>query len=142
MWERYTNDWLRTSVSAYWYKADALITLVPDPSALLGTTYVNAGQVRAKGLEFEAQMRLRGRVRGQVSYALQQATDQSTQQALINSPRQMLKARVSVGGPTDRSSIAVEAQYFSSRTTLADNTLPPVTLANDDADRARPRRSS
>ena len=28
VWERYTNDWLRTSVSAYWYKADGLITLV------------------------------------------------------------------------------------------------------------------
>ena len=22
VWERYTSDWLRTSVSGYWYKAD------------------------------------------------------------------------------------------------------------------------
>ena len=35
VWERYTNDWLRTSVSAYWYNADRLITLVPDPSTFL-----------------------------------------------------------------------------------------------------------
>ena len=60
VWERYANDWLRTSVSTYWYKADGLITMVPDASAFLGTSYVNLGQVRAKGLEFEAQMRLGG----------------------------------------------------------------------------------
>ena len=79
VWERYTNDWLRTSVSTYWYQADSLITLTPDSSAPLGTTYINEGRVRAKGLELEAQMRLRGGVRGQVSYALQQVTDQDTQ---------------------------------------------------------------
>ncbi len=30
VWERYINDWLRTSVSTYWYKADRLITLVAE----------------------------------------------------------------------------------------------------------------
>ena len=29
VWERYTHDWLRTSVSGYWYKADGLIALTP-----------------------------------------------------------------------------------------------------------------
>jgi Outer membrane cobalamin receptor protein len=140
VWERYTNDWLRTSVSTYWYQADSLITLELDPSTALGTKYVNEGQVRAKGLELEAQMRLRGGVRSQVSYALQQVTDQDTQQALTNSPRHMLKTRVSVDGPTPRSSIAAEVLYISSRTTLAGNTLPPVPLVelhDDPADRPR-----
>ncbi len=86
--------------------------------------------MRAKGLELEAQMRLRGGVRGQVSYALQQVTNEDTQQALTNSPRHMLKTRVSVDGPTPRSSIAAEVLYISSRTTLAGNTLPPVPLVN------------
>ena len=130
VWERYTNDWLRTSVSTYWYQADILITLTPDPSTPLGLTYINEGRVRAKGLELEAQMRIRGGAHGQVSYALQQVTDQETQQALTNSPRHMLKARVSVDGPTAHSSFSFEAQYLSSRTTLAGNTLTPVTLAN------------
>ena len=31
VWERYTNDWLRTSLSAYWYQADGLITLHSGP---------------------------------------------------------------------------------------------------------------
>ena len=130
VWERYTNDWLRTSVSTYWYGADGLITLMPDPSTPLGLTYANEGRVRAKGLELEAQMRLRGGVRGQASYALQQVTDQDTQKTLTNSPRHMLKARMSVQWPTVQSSVAFEALYLSSRTTLAGNTLSPATLVN------------
>ena len=49
VWERYTNDWLRTSVSTYWYKADQ-----PDHARRRirrrssGVTYVNEGRVRAK----------------------------------------------------------------------------------------------
>jgi outer membrane receptor for ferrienterochelin and colicins len=129
VWERYTNDWLRTSVSGYWYRADSLITLTPDPSTPLGTRYVNEGRVHAKGLEFEAQMRIRGGVRGQVSYALQEVIDQNIE-VLDNSPRHVLKARVSVDGPTPHSSISVEAVSFSTRITLADNELPPATLAN------------
>jgi iron complex outermembrane receptor protein len=124
VWERYTNNWLRTSVSTYWYKADRLITLTLDPSTFLGVTYVNEGRVRAKGLELEAQMRIRGGVQGLISYALQRVIDPDTHEALINSPRHMLKARVSVRGPTDQSSISVEAARLSSRTTLAGLSLP------------------
>jgi outer membrane receptor for ferrienterochelin and colicins len=45
VWERYTADWLRTSVSTYWYKAQNLITLTAtnDPGAFLGVTSVNEG---------------------------------------------------------------------------------------------------
>ena len=64
VWERYINDRLRTSVSTYWYKADRLITTTLDDSAFLGVSFVNQGQVRAKGLELEAQMRLRGESQG------------------------------------------------------------------------------
>ena len=130
VWERYTNNWLRTSISTYWYKADSLITLELDPSAPLGVTYVNEGRVRAKGLEFEAQMRIRGGVQGLASYALQRVTDQDTGEALINSPRHILKARVSVRGPTNQSFISFEALHLSNRTTLAGHSLPSRILAS------------
>ena len=82
VWERYTNDWLRTSVSTYWYQADSLITLTPDSSAPLGTTYINEGRVRAKGLELEAQMRLRA-VQGPSGVTrCNRWTDRDTQKAL------------------------------------------------------------
>ena len=96
VWERYVNGWLRTSVSTYWYKADQLIATVPDASTFLGSTYVNLGQVRAKGLEVEAQMRLMGGARTVMSYALQSAVDQETHAGLPNSPRHMAQARLSL----------------------------------------------
>jgi iron complex outermembrane receptor protein len=119
VWERYLDDWLRTSVSTYWYKADRLITLVPDASTFLGIAFVNEGEVRAKGLELEAQMRLRGDSRLVTSYALQSAIEQETRAGLPNSPRHVAKLRISVPGPIDRSFVSVEGQYLSSRGTLS-----------------------
>jgi outer membrane receptor for ferrienterochelin and colicins len=119
VWERYANDWLRTSVSTYWYKAERLITFVPDTSAFLGLTFANQGEVRAKGLELEAQMRLRGESRALVSYALQSAVEQETLTRLPNSPRHIAKARISLPGPTDQSFVSVEGQYLSSRGTIS-----------------------
>lgn len=130
VWERYVNDWLRTSVSTYWYKADRLISLQPDDSAFLGLTFVNQGEVRAKGLELEAQMRLKGEARSLVSYALQSAVGQESHARLPNSPRHMAKARLSVPGPMRQSFISVDGQYRSSRETLAGANVPPSANIN------------
>jgi iron complex outermembrane receptor protein len=132
VWERYTGDWLRTSVSSYWYKADNLITLRPtdDPSAFLGVTYVNEGEVRAKGLEFEAQMRLWRGADGHMSYAVQEAIDQATGATLPNSPRQMGKARVSAPLFGTGSSLAVEVLGIGRRQTLSGNWTGAATTAN------------
>jgi outer membrane receptor for ferrienterochelin and colicins len=130
VWERYTNDWLRTSVSGYWYSADQLITLIGDPSAPTGATYVNGQQVHAKGLELEAQMRLAAGLQGLVSYALQRAEDIQTASPLVNSPGQMAKMRLSVPGPYKRSFVSVEVLALGSRQTLAGDTLKPAATAN------------
>jgi iron complex outermembrane receptor protein len=130
VWERYANDWLRTSASTYWYNADQLIVLEPDASAPLGSSYSNENQVKAKGLEFEAEMRLAGGTQALVSYALQSAVDQETHTAVPNSPRQMAKARLSLRGLTPRSSVSLEGQFLSSRKTFADAALSNVTIVN------------
>jgi outer membrane receptor for ferrienterochelin and colicins len=130
VWERYLNDWLRTSVSTYWYKAHRLITQVPDDSSFLGVSFVNQGEVQAKGLELEAQMRLKGESRGVVSYALQNAVDQETHRRLPNSPRHVAIARISLPGPTAGSFVSVEGQYLSSRTTLAGSKVSAAATLN------------
>jgi outer membrane receptor for ferrienterochelin and colicins len=117
VWERYINDRLRTSVSTYWYKADRLITSVLADTAT-GSSFVNQGQVRAKGLELEAQMRLNGESRLLASYALQSAVDQQTHQGLPNSPHHVAKVRISLPGLTPRSFVSIEEQFMSSRATL------------------------
>ena len=124
VWERYFNDRLRTAVSTYWYKADRLITTTVDPDAFLGVSYVNQGQVRARGVELEAQVRLRGESRALVSYAIQRTNDRDTHRELPNSPRHLAKGRVNLPGPFRRSFISVEAQYLSSRATLPRPPLP------------------
>jgi iron complex outermembrane receptor protein len=130
VWERYTNDWLRTAVSSYWYKADRLITSVSDPTTFLGTTFVNQGEVRAYGLELESQMRLNGGWQALMSYAIQRNEDRDTQAELPNSPRHIAKARLSVPGPAAGSFLAVEGQFLSSRQTLSGSRVPNATTVN------------
>lgn len=130
VWERYTSDWLRTSVSGYWYKADRLITETLTDASFLGTTYVNAGEVRAKGLELESQMRLWKGAEGHLSYALQTATDQSTGLRLVNSPRQMLKGRISAPLLGADSSVALEVIAIGERLSVSRNHVPAATTAN------------
>ena len=115
-------------MSGYWYKADHLITLTAtdDPDAFLGVTYVNEGEVRAKGLEFEAQMRLWRGAEGHMSYALQEAIDQATGETLhqLSSSdgqgareRSALRQRVVArgGSPRDRQPSDAERQLDRSR---------------------------
>ena len=86
--------------------------------------------MRAKGLELEAQMRLKGESRALMSYALQSAVDQETHAELPNSPRHMAKARISLPGPTPRSFVSVEGQYLSSRETLAGSRVSAAATVN------------
>lgn len=130
VWERYTQDWLRTATSLYWYKAEQLVTQVFDPEALTMVSFVNQGRVRAKGLEFEAQMRLKGESRALVSYAVQRAEEEDTGEELANSPRHVAKGRISFAGPTRGSFISAEAQYHSSRKTVLGGEVDGATLFN------------
>ena len=119
-----------TSVSGYWYNADRLITLVADDSSLLGTTFMNQGEVQAQGLEFEAQMRLSGKLQSVVSYELQRAKDVDNGTDLVNSPHSMAKVRLSVPMPLRESTLAFDVRYTSSRRTLAGQRIPGVATAD------------
>ena len=130
VWERYANDWLRTSVSTYWYKAVGLITLVEDDNALLGGTFVNLDEVRAKGLEFEAQMRMRGESRALVSYALQSAVEQETLAELPNSPTTYRQGANQRAGPNGSVLHFLDGQYLSSRETLAGTKVSGAAIFN------------
>jgi outer membrane receptor for ferrienterochelin and colicins len=133
VWERYFAGSLRTSASAYWYQADHLITLISlgtDAAEFNSLAFANVGQVRAKGLEFEAETRFRGGVLGRVSYALQHTDNVLTGDTLTNSPRQMAKVRLSVPGPARGSFVSVETQYLSRRATLSGSSVAPAAVIN------------
>jgi iron complex outermembrane receptor protein len=126
VWEGYPNDLMRTSVSAYWYRAEQLITQVLDPEALIGTTFVNQNEVRAKGIEFEAQIRLLRGGFALVSYGARETIDQGTGATLPNSPTHTAKARFSMPGPFAGSFVSAEAQFLSRRNTVVGTRVGPA----------------
>jgi iron complex outermembrane receptor protein len=130
VWEQYASGWLRTSVSAYRYKAQHLLTLEPDVNGAFGVGYVNAGTVKAQGLELEAEVRLMWGLESLASYAVQRTTDAGRDVSLTNSPRHVAKLRIRVPGPTNRSSASVEWQYLSRRATPGGETVAPEAVAN------------
>ena len=132
VWERYQGHWLRTSVSGYWNDFDQLISLVSNPDATGDfdtLLFKNEGHVTARGLEVEAEVRLKRGVQGSVSYAFQHATDAANGQALTNSPHHLAKFRLSLPGPS-RGSFSVEMNALASRLTLTGSTVAPVAVVN------------
>ena len=61
---------------------------------------------------------------------MQRAQDSLTGSALVNSPGQTAKLRLSVPGPLSRSFVSAEVISMSSRRTLAGETLRPATAAS------------
>jgi outer membrane receptor protein involved in Fe transport len=130
VWEQYASGWLRTSVSAYRYKAQHLLTLKADVDGAYGVGFVNAGTVKAQGVELEAEVRLKWGLESLASYALQRTTNVDTDLSLTNSPQHMAKLRMSVPGPTARSFASVEWQFLGRRATPAGGTVSPEAIAN------------
>ena len=116
VWERYINDWLRTSVSTYWYRADNLITLVSDDSTSLGSSFVNQGRC-APRLGSAPRCGCRSEP-GADELAAQNATDQETGAHLRIHPVIWPRAD-SPPCPSARSFVSAEGLYLSPRNTLA-----------------------
>jgi iron complex outermembrane receptor protein len=128
VWEEYTGEWMRTSVSAYWSNAANLLSLVSDDEGVL--SYVNAGRVAARGVEFEGEVRQEG-VQWLASYAWQRARDRDSREELTNSPRHLVKSRVTLMGVTaDAATLGVELLATSGRITVARRSVPGHLVAN------------
>jgi outer membrane receptor for ferrienterochelin and colicins len=129
VWEQYTGTWLRTSVSAYRNRVSRLLALIDDPSEVHEFLFHNQGGATAKGFEAETEWRFK-HVEGLGSYALQETTDRDSGVRLTNSPRHVVKLRVSTPASRSFPSVAFETHHLSSRDTLAGNVLNPVHIAN------------
>jgi iron complex outermembrane receptor protein len=132
VWERYTGEWLRSSVSTYWYRAKQLISLTEDPTTFDGLSFVNVGDVRSQGVEFEAEVRSKNGIHGLASYTTQRARDWITKETLTNSPRHLAKLRFSVplAGVAAGSAASLEVHYLSRRGTLAGRDVNAVAVAH------------
>lgn len=130
VWERYTSEWLRTSLAAYRYEANDLIELrSTDPNDDRVLEFVNKGTTTAHGFEAEAEVRLKHGLHAFASYALQRGRDEQ-KQSISNSPRHLFSARTSVGDTTHDRFASLELLHVGRRLTLAGAMLSSTTLMN------------
>ena len=127
VWEEYTGDWLRTTVSAYRSSVSHLIELTVNDFD--ESSFENQGRVLARGLEFEAEVRSAGNL-FLGSYAFQRARDRDTDLELTNSPRHLGKLRWSLLGLVGESTLSLELQTTSQRLTVARQFVGGSAVAN------------
>jgi outer membrane receptor for ferrienterochelin and colicins len=140
VWEQYVGRCLRTSVSAFFYRASDLISQVPGGS--VGEfTFANLDKARARGIEMEAEATWR-EIHLLASYTHQDVDSGADHQRLSNSPRNMLRSRVT--GPLFRHTLfyGVEGLYTGDRQALRGGVaegavLGNVTLSTRELSRAR-----
>jgi outer membrane receptor for ferrienterochelin and colicins len=99
-----------------------LITLESDPSNGL-SIYRNSGNANATGMELEVNTRLPDGIEGTASYSITDIVGGVTEPLLRNSPEQLAKVNLSVPFWRRKILASMDAQYTSSRLTLAG---PPV----------------
>jgi outer membrane receptor for ferrienterochelin and colicins len=126
VWERYVGEWLRTSASAYRYEARNLISLHADDEGWYG--FVNRGVARARGAEFEAEIRTKQGIQILGSYVRQRSRDDSGN-LLPNSPEHTSKLRIE--GPVwGHGTAAFEVLRLSPRLSATGTTLDSATVAH------------
>ncbi len=120
---------LRLTADVYRNKISNNINQITDPADGL-LVYINAGQVDARGVEFEAERLWDGGTRLRTSYAWQISRDETTQAELVNSPRHLAKLNYSVPVWGDGLRTGLELQYASRRKTLAGRSANGHMLTN------------
>lgn len=130
VWERYTGEWLRTSLAAYRYDAENVLALEAlGPGLDSDYRYFNSGGATAHGLEAEAELKLKRGIHAFAAYALQRGRDQDGA-VMSNSPASLLTLRGSLGAPATGRFASIELVHLGERRTIADRTLSAATLVN------------
>ena len=127
--ERYLGQQLRLTATAFYYRINDLITQETDPADGL-LVYNNIDQIKAKGLELEAEGRFRGGVLTRISYTTQDSKNEQTGAGLTNSPRHLVQFNVQRPLLGERVVAGFEFQYISTRKTIAGTDVPGVFIPN------------
>ncbi|MFA7403068.1 MAG: TonB-dependent receptor [Pelobacteraceae bacterium] len=129
VWEQYYGTAYNTSVSAYHSRIDNLISQTTEPLNGL-IVFRNVEKIDATGIELSLQSKWESGLQGKISYALQEATLAGSGTRLYNSPRNLVKANVSIPLLNPVLFLSPELHYTSPRQTLAGNWTKDVVFAN------------
>lgn len=130
VWEQELAQHWQSSVSAYRYRIDDLISLVDDPNDPTKSMYVNSEPVDAHGIGLEVGWRPPSGYEVRASYTYQDAETTSSGQRLSNSPRQMVKANFLAPVFSSRMTAGLEVQYVGPRLTMNNDTAGGYTVVN------------
>ena len=126
-------DWrampnLRLAASLYRYKVSNLIEQQEDADGML--VFNNAGTVRSRGLELEADYIDTSGWRARGSWASQRSRDDASDERLSNSPTSLAKLNVSVPITPYRARLGIEWQREGERRTVGEAVLPAHSVTN------------
>ncbi len=127
--ERRLRPGLAAIVNVYHYGLRDLIQAVYVPDTEL-QQFQNSASNRAAGVEGELSGKVSRRLETAVSFAVQRATNSATGAWLVNSPRQIGKARALVPLFREKLCLSGSFQYLSARQTRAGDNLPAVILTD------------
>jgi outer membrane receptor protein involved in Fe transport len=128
-WGNYVYDYPPVTVSGFYYTIDGRIAYRLDPETGF-SQYRNTEKIESKGVEVEASAQLPGGATGRASWAYQQTEEVETGNALVNSPRHLLKLNLAVPLFEEKLSAGLEGRYTTRRLTLAGNEIGGFFLAN------------
>jgi iron complex outermembrane receptor protein len=128
-WEQYFSDNYNSSLSAFYYRINYLISLFTDPADNL-MVYRNIDRIEAKGVDLSLQAKFESGLTGRISYTWQEASDADSGEWLVNSPRHLAKVNFSAPVYRNMLFISPELQYTSPRLTLAGNRTKDAVTAN------------
>ena len=117
VWEQYFANHFRMTVSGFYYPIRGLISESVNP-ANGNAFFTNAGTLDVRGLDFDFRRKLMWGLEGAVSYTFQDLTNQSTRMPVVNSPKHLGQASLSVPLIKQRLFASVDNQYLDKRVTL------------------------
>ncbi len=126
--EQYIGSHIQLTASGYYYFLYDSIRQVLDSDGAM--VFQNSGEIRAKGLEFEARGQWKRNLQTAFNYSLQRASDNVTGVSVPNSPKHLAKANVQLPLFQDKLFVSAEGQYTSRRTAVSGYSLGGFGTAN------------
>jgi iron complex outermembrane receptor protein len=116
--EQMLGEHFRLGLSGYYYNIKDLISQYEDPADGL-LVYRNLDEVETYGADLELGGKWKNGIEGRISYSYQDSVNKQTNETLLNSPRHMVKALLTLPLWNNKVFAGLEGRYLSPRKTLA-----------------------